>query len=230
MSEVIELSSEETKKQKKDVVVSFNDSGLVDFKNQKDLASAASLLIQMNMAPDSLKKNGIQAVMAALTFCKQYNLPYSALNELGYVKGKLGAFGSLMTALAKRSPEWQDFVVIYTNEKFEKISLENKNLDNEVFACVVRVRKKNSDVWNEYFFTKKEAEKAGLLSSNTYQNYLKTMLYHRAKAQALRTEFSDYLNGVESFELLQQEAEIKDVSPLNKLNERLGLIENKNEE
>lgn len=217
--------SEENKKDPQAVqaVVSFNENGVVDFKNQSDLVSAAGLLIKTSLVPDHIKKDGIPAVMSAIAFCKQHSLPYSAMNEIGYVKGKLGAFGSLYTALAQKHPLFGETVVIYVDEQMNEICLANKNLNAEVWACVIRVKKKGDELWHEYYFTKYEAKTAGLLSNNTYQKYLKSMLYHRAKKRAYDTEYASALNGVESMELLIQERDIKDVSPLASLNERLGL-------
>lgn len=212
----------EEQQEPKQALVLFNQNGLVEFKDHSELAKAASLLISLKVAPDHFKGDQ-KAVMAAMTFCRQYNLPYSALNELAWIKGKIGAFGSLYTALAQRHPQYGDMVVLYTDEQMNVISLENKNLNADVWSCVIRIKKKGDELWKEYFFTKDEAKTAGLLSNNTYQKYLKTMLYHRAKVRAFSTEYASALNGVESAEILMQEQEIKDVSPLNALNERLGL-------
>lgn len=213
--------SEEQQEQRQ-ALVTFNKEGLVDFKDHKELGNAAQFLIHMKLAPEHFKGDP-KAIMAALTMCKQLNLPYSAMNEIAYIKGKLGAYGSLYTALAQRHPQWGEMIVLYTDDKMNVISLENKNLNAEVWACVIRIKKKGDESWHEYYFTKDEAKTAGLLSNNTYQKYLKTMLFHRAKVRAFSTEYASAINGIESAEILMQEQEIKDVSPLAELNERLGL-------
>lgn len=208
---------------KNEVSVNFKKDGLVTFNNHNELTVAAKFLMHINLAPDHLTKLGVKAVTSALLFCQQRGLPYSAMNEVGVIKGKVGAFGSLVTALAKRDPEYGEMVVLYVNEKMETICLTNKNLKDDVFACVIRIKKKSSEIWNEYFFTKEEAKTAGLLSGNTYQKYLKDMLYHRAKFRAMKTEYPDALEGVESFEIMQEESQVRDVSQVDELNKRLGL-------
>lgn len=224
MSEEVK-ESEVVEEKQNPVVVSFKEDGLVHFKNHNELTVAAKFLLHIKLAPEHLTKLGVEAVTSALIFCQQRNLPYSAMNEIGVVKGKAGAFGSLVTALAKRDPNYGEMVVLYVNEKMEVISLENKNLKDDVYACVIRIKKKNSDVWSEYYFTKDEAKTAGLLSNNTYQKYLKDMLYHRAKFRAMKTEYPDSLEGVESYEILTEEADVRDVSAADDINKRLGLIE-----
>lgn len=208
---------------KNKVTVLFTKDGLVEFSNQSELSNAAKLLIQMNMAPDHLKEEGVTAVMSALTFCKQFSLPYSAMNELAYIKGKLGAYGSLVTALAQRDPNYGEMKVMYADKDMKLINLANANLNAEVYACVIHYKKKTDSDWHEYYFTKDEAQKAGLLGNQTYVKYLKDMLYHKAKIRLLKTEHPMFLNGVESAELLQYENEARDISPAEIFNKRLNL-------
>ena len=217
-SEVIAQSPDQ-----KALTIDFKSDGLVKFENQLELSNAARFLVKIKLAPDHLVKLGPEAVATALIFCQQYNLPYSAMNEIGVVKGKAGAFGSLVTALAQRDPEYGEMVVQYTNSSGEFINSKNKNLDDDVNACVIQIQKKGSQVCKEYFFTKKEAQTAGLMGNNTYQKYLKDMLFHRAKFRAMKTEYARALNGVESYEIMKSDSEIRDVSALDKLNEKLGL-------
>lgn len=218
----VEVLEEKTKNE---VSVNFKEDGLVLFKNHNELTTAAKFLLHIKLAPDHLAKEGLNAVTTALLFCQQHRLPYSAMNEIGVVKGKAGAFGSLVTALAKRDHDFGEMIVLYVNEKMEEISLANKNLKDEVYACVIRIKKKSSEIWKEFFFTVDEARKAGLLNNNTYQKYLKDMLFHRAKFRALKTEHADYLSGVESYEILNDEVRMREVSPVEEWNKRLGLLE-----
>lgn len=222
-AEVIQESKPEEKAKANEVAIRFKEDGLVQFENHKELLNAALMLVTLKIAPDHFKTR--DEVAMAMIFCQQRSLPYSAMNEIAVVKGKPGAFGSLVTALAQRDPEYGEMVVQYANKEMEVISLKNKNLNHDVYACVVQIKKKNSEVWNEYYFTVDEAKKAGLMGSNTYQKYIKDMLYHRAKFRAMKTEYAAALNGVESYEILKQEAEIKDVSPLGELNKKLGLVD-----
>lgn len=203
------------------VVVKIDRSGVMDFKNQIELGTAAKFLMQIKLAPKHLET--VEQVMSAMTLCRQYRLPASALNEIAVIKGKVGVFGHLMTALAQRHPDYGDMKVQYVDEKQDLICLKNKNLNAPVWACVISIKKKSAEDWNEYFFTKEEAKTAGLLGNTTYDKYLKTMLYHRAKANALLTEYASALKGIESAENLIYDNEAREVNPLSELNERLGL-------
>lgn len=225
MSEAVE------QKAKNEVMVMFSKEGLVEFNNQKELSNAAQLLVQMNLAPDHLKKDGVTAVMSALTFCKQYQLPYAAMNELAYIKGKMGPYGSLYTAIAQRHPDYGEMKVLYTDKEMNIINLANKNLNADVWACVIMIKKKSDSDWHEYFFTKDEAQKAGLLggATKTYEKYLKDMLYHKAKSRAFNTEYASVLKGIDMAENLIMDDAVRDVSPVERLNERLKLREVKNE-
>lgn len=198
-------------------VVAFNREGMVDFKDQMELGTLARLVRAINLVPDHLKTT--EAVMSALTFCKQYNLPYAAMNELAYIKGKLGAFGTLYTALAQRHPDFGEMVVLYTDKDMKVINLENKNLNAEVWACVIRIKKKSDSEFHEYFFTKDEAVKAGAYK-DVYLKYLKDMLYHRAKKRAFDTEYASAVKGVMMAELLIEDDRVREVTPLEEMNQR----------
>lgn len=215
------------KEVKAEVLVKIDKSGVFNFNNQIELSTAAKFAIQVKLAPEHLRKEGVEAVAAALTLCRQFKLPMSAMNEMAYVKGKIVCYGSLITALAERHPEYGEIKVQYVDEKQDIICLANKNLNAQVWACVVSIKKKNSSEWVEFYFTYDEAKQAGLTSNNTYQKYLKDMLWHKCKMRAFRTCYSSALNGIEDYESLKYEvlAE-KDVTP--NINERLKEIRGEN--
>lgn len=213
--------------EKKGVVVSIGKQGALDFQNQTELASAARLLIKMNMAPKTLIEQGLEAVMSALLFIKQFNLPISAMNELGYVKGKLTVFGSLFTALAERHELYGEKEEFFITKEGDRISVENKNLTTGVpWAHVMRIRRKDATVWNEYYFSIDDAEKAGLLTKNTkldsgWVKYTKDLLYHKNKNRALKSNYASALNGILYHEDIAADlTSEKDVTPASQsLNE-----------
>lgn len=187
-------------------LIPIKSDGALDFTDQMQLGSAAALAISLKLAPDHLTKEGRPAVMAAMICCKQYNLPATAMNEMGYVKGKLTFFGSLMSALAERHPEYGEKEEFFIDIAGDKICAENKNLASaQPWACVMRVKKKNSTVWNEYSFSVNDAEQAGLLTKTTkpdsgWMKYTKDLLYHKAKNRALKANYSSALNGAQYHE------------------------------
>lgn len=219
---IIEPKEEE----KRQVIVSIGKQGALDFHNQTELASSARLMIKMRMAPDSLSREGLEAVMSALLFIKQFNLPVSAMNELGYVKGKLTVFGSLFTALAERHELYGEKEEFFITKEGDRISSDNKNLVTGVpFAHVMKVKRKDASVWNEYFFSIDDAEKAGLLTKNTkpdsgWVKYTKDLLYHKNKNRALKSNYASALNGIIYHEDVAPSLLVeKDVSETKNLNE-----------
>lgn len=193
--------AEEKKEQKAQspVLVKIDKSGIMNFANQIELSNAAKFAIHMKLAPEGLRKEGVEAVMAALTLCRQFKLPLSAMNEMAFIKGKVTCYGSLVTALAERHPEYGEMKVIFIDEAQEQICLQNKNLKAEVWACVIQTRKKNETEWNEFFFTMDDVKAAGI-SNDNYKKYRKDMLYHKAKNRALRTNYASALQGIEYHE------------------------------
>lgn len=184
------------------VVIEMTEQGSMKFSNQNELASVARMMIKLSLAPQHLRNDGPEAVASALVMCRQFNLPDTAMNEMSYVKGKLTVFGSLVTALAEKHPEYGEMESYFIDEKCEKICVENKNLKTAIpWAHIRRVRKKNSTVWNEYFFSVDDAQQAGLLTKTTkadsgWVKYTKDLLSHKTKARAYRENYSSALNGI----------------------------------
>lgn len=220
-TESVATPSDTATKKPASVLVPITTSGAMTFTNQIELGHAATMLIQMNLAPNHLKSEGKTAVMSALIMCRQFNLPDTAMNEMAYVKGKLTCFGSLVTALAERHPEYGEKEEFFIDENCERISVANKNLKAMPWASVIRIRKKGSTVWNEYFFSLDDAHQAGLLTENTKRDsgwvkYTKDLLMHKTKSRAFKANYASALNGVnyheDVVEVISKEREVKDIA------------------
>lgn len=209
--------------EKKSVMIPIDEVGSLDFSNQLELSSAAQMLIKLKMAPEQLRKEGIEAVMSAMLLCKQFNLPVKAMNEMAFIKGKLTCYGSLVTTLAERHPDYGDKEEFFLDEQQKRICSENNNLNAPVWAAVVKVKRKSSNIWNEFYFTLDEARQADLLGNSTWTKYRKEMLAHKARSRAFRATYASTLNGVNYHEdLIEALEEPKDVSPKSStLNEKL---------
>jgi len=133
------------------VLARISEKGLFEFTNQEELGVAARMMIQIKQAPDHLSKEGAKAVAAAMLLCKQYSLPQKAMNQMAFIKGKLTCYGSLVTALAERHPNYGEKREFFVDENIEEISVKNKNLKNEVYAAVVQIRKKTTRVGQNTF-------------------------------------------------------------------------------
>jgi len=206
----------------KNLQVRITEKGLFEFNNQQELAQAAQMMIRIKEAPEHLSKEGYHAVAAALLFCKQFNLPQKAMNQMAFIKGKLSAFGSLVIAIAEKHPLYGDKREFFVDENGEEICTKNKNLKAHVYAAVVQIKRKNSEFMNEYVFSVDDADRAGLLEplkrdgtlvlDSPWIKYRKDMLMHRARKRALTSEYASALEGVDYYETM---ADIRDVTPVN---------------
>lgn len=213
------------KSDQKQLEVQIVENGALDFHNQSQLVASARLLIRMKMAPEHLTKVGLEAVMSAMVFCRQHSLPSTAMNDLAFIKGKLTAYGSLVTALAERHPEYGDKEEFFITKEGEKICSENKNLATGVaWAHVMRIRKKESQVFNEYYFSIDDALQAGLLTEKTNSDsgwikYTKDLLYHKNKNRALKANYASAIAGIQYHEELQYDVREAKPSLADEMNE-----------
>jgi hypothetical protein len=210
---------EREKPEKTDAVniVPIDEKGLLTFSSQIELGRAASIAIQLELAPDHLRKEGRAAVGAAMILCKQYNLPQKAMNQMAWIKGKLTCFGSLVTALAERHPMYGEKQEFFVDEVGEKICSANKNLKAKPWAAVVQIKKRESDVWTEYYFTYDDVEVAGLAKNakpeSAWSRYFRDMMMHKARSRALRSEYASALEGIDYHEdQMDSWSSLKDVT------------------
>lgn len=214
--------AEDTAKAATPVIVEFNEHGGLKFGNHIQLANAAAIAMKLPNMPAHLKKEGVEAVRAALVFINQHRLPLDSCNELMFVRGKLSAFGTLFSALASRHPNYGDKRVFFLDEEQNRICMDNKNLKSPVWACVVQVKPQDHESWDEFFFTIEMAKTAGLLSNDTYRKYPGDMLYHKANARALKTHYSTAIHGIEYYEDIREVHETagaREVSETKDLND-----------
>lgn len=204
------IKPDQTQNITKPVEIMFDDQGCVIFHNHIELNNAVRWMLKQTKGtvPQHLVEAGPEAVTAGLLWCSQSNLPPSVLNECGWIKGRLTQYASLVSLLAERHPLWGDREVHFLDRAMEPILMANKNLDQPVWAAVVRIRKLHSEIWNEYFFTIDEAKTAGIYKGN-WLTYPKDMLFHKANARALRTEFASALKGIVYHEDLKEVFESK---------------------
>jgi len=189
----------------------INKKGDIEIDSRERLNAAADFCIKTGLAPETLRSKGLPAVASAILLCKQIGLSLKAMNNMYYIRGQIHFFGYLLNTIAMKSPNYDKTKYFFLNKEGEIISYKNKNLNTDIDACVFLVKTKSSEEWNEYFYTKDMALKAGLLKNQTYTKHLGDMLMHRAKARALYNEFPDVLNGV----LTKEASELQDVTDLD---------------
>jgi len=212
-----------------EVLVPISSEGIMAFNNQKELFQAAALAIKIKKAPDHLISQGVEAVMAALMMCKQLNLPDRSMSKMAFIKGKLTAFGSLVTALAERHDQYGERQDFFLDKDQNVICMDNKNLNAPVWAAVVRTKKKDGTVWNEYFFTLDEAKQAGLKTDSTksdsgWLKYTKDLLFHKANKRMVDANYASAVEGLDYYEDIVYDEDLKkmrDVTSVEDLNAEL---------
>lgn len=192
--------AEEVAEETKEIVVVPVVEGQLMFDSHLALANAAAIAIQTKLAPPGLIKEGKAAVMAALLACKQFNLPQKSMNQMAYVKDRLTFYGYLVQGIAEKHPNYGEKREYLLDGDQEMICVQNKNLDKPVWAAVVEIRHKDSQIWNQYFFTKDEAEKANLFKNSVWTSYTKDMLLHKVRKRALSAEYASALEGIDYHE------------------------------
>lgn len=213
--------TEEKPKVANAVVVKFDKDGAPQFADHTELSIVAQYMISIRAVPEHLKTEGLEAVKSALQLCRQLSLPDRCMNEMAYVKGKLTCFGSLVTALAERAPNYGEKKEFFVDEEGNEICVKNKNLKAKVWAAVCQIKKKGDSEWSEYVFSVDDAFTAGLLTDKTkpdsgWIKYMKDMLMHKARARGLRSNYASALNGINYLEDIQEALEwrsAKDVTP-----------------
>lgn len=202
--------------EKKELIVQINGLGAFEFSNQLELANAARLAIQMRLAPDHLKAEGLEAVMSALTICKTFKLPTSCMDDMFYIGGRIAVYGKLFCALAQRNKNFGQIKEFWIDEEYQPICVANKNFGKE-WAAVVSVQRKDAETWNEYHFTIDDAKKAGLFPStrngSPWNKYTKDMLMHKSRARGYRANYAESITGIDYYEdVAEAFAQARDVT------------------
>lgn len=206
-AEVIEVQKE---LQKQSNELAINDDGQIKAETINELAMSVKAYRKAGIIPKHLETDA-QAI-GAILFCKQLGVPpLSGIGQVACIHGKFAAFGSLFTALAQKDPDFGYDEVFYLDENQDKICAANKNLDKPAWACVVRTQKKGSPFVNEFSFSMKEAQEAGIVR-NVWKSYPKSMLFWKTIARAYRATYPAALNGLLLAEDLKTDWEEKDVT------------------
>lgn len=224
MSEIIELIEKEVEPIEKQEApkttnsIAISDAGELFASTDVELIKAVGRYRKMGLVPQQLDNDAKAA--GAILYAKQLGFnPLSVWGQIACIHGKFCCFGSLFTSLAKRDPEFGEDQVFFLDIEQKQICMENKNLDKDVWACVVRTRKKGSQVWNEFFFTVDDAKAAGIFR-NVWTKYTKDMLFYKSIARAYRAMYPLALQGVMMAEDLKTdwtEREVSNTVDLNKL-------------
>lgn len=149
-----------------------------------------------------------EMVFSAMQLAYELGLkPLTALRQIAVIKGTPSLFGDLPLSLCYASGRLRSIKEVWLDKNLKEISLENGNLNSEVFAAHCKVFREGDPEPAIGYFTMAEAQAAGLLNSPTWKSYPKRMLRYRARSQALKDKFPDALNGISIAEYDHNETE-----------------------
>lgn len=220
------MSEEQQEPKKQIATINTTESGVINPQNIEEAYRYAAAIHKSGLAPKQF--DSPEKVLVAMQTAKELGLPaLTALKNMYVVNGSVSLYGDLPLALVRRSGLLEKFKETQFDKDKKEICAENDNLNADCFTAICTIKRKGEDELTRSF-TWEEVLKAGLDKNKwglkeTYQNFRKRMLQMRARGWALKDGFSDVLMGISIFEYDQFEEKEKDASPLNLLNERLGL-------
>lgn len=157
--------------------------------NLEEAVRVANLLAHSLLIPKDMREKPAD-VLAALMLGADVGLaPMQALQSIAVINGRPSMWGDGMLA------------VVMAHSAFEDIAETWEEVDGGTAVCSVWRRGRRQPTVAR--FSHNDAQKAGLLSKDTYRSYERRMLKMRARSWALRDAFPDALRGIVAAEEAQ---------------------------
>jgi len=136
-----------------------------------------------------------EQVLTGMQFARELGLkPLTALKNIAVINGTPSLWGDLPLALVRGSGFLEDIDEYFLNEKLERIEI--KNLRDDVFAAVCRVKRKGDSRARDFTWTKDDTNRAKLSGKGVWVQYKPIMMKRKARALALKDVFPDVIAGV----------------------------------
>ena len=219
------MKAEITKEVKKEVTQHPSTIGKLSSKNQAqqtlNILKVAKYLKEHNLLPESFKtvEEATIALQVGLSLgFDSFGSASLAIKNMYLVKGSIHLFGELPLTLVRRSKELENIDEYFIDKDYERISLENRNLDASIFSAVCVIKRKG-DREVKYTLTRKELELSGgdynektgsfkftvgygekKKTSATWFKYPSKHWTRRLRAWALKSSFPDIMMGVNVLE------------------------------
>jgi len=173
--------------------IALTDSGEFHPKSISEMTRVVKYYIASGLLPREF--NTPEKAIIAYQYCNTLGLKFSVANrQLCVINGKPSLYGDLPLSVALKSGVIENMDEFWIDDKGERISFEIKNLKEKPYAAVCIITTKHGTT--ERFFSRDDAQAAGLLNGNVWRKYTKDMLKYRARSQALKDSCPDVLNGV----------------------------------
>jgi len=172
----------------------MTENGLLVGKTMGEMYRIAKMLVASEMVPKSYKTP--EQVMAGMQFAISLRLnPFVSLRQIAVVNGQPSLWGDLPLGLARRTGELEVFKEFFIDQEYKEISFENRNLQEEMWGAICIIKRKGHEQ-KSFSFTKKDREKQKGGVADIWAKYEKIMYMRKARGLALKSEFSDVLEGV----------------------------------
>lgn len=181
----------------KQSLVEVSDEGMLKATTIEGQFRIAQALYRSKMVPKSYES--AEQVFAGMQFAIEMGLkPFSGLRNIAMINGTPSLFGELPLALCRKTGQIEFIREYIIDKEYNRISVQNKNLDVRPWAGVCQLKRKNEDWIYEGLFTMEEAKEADLLNKKftPWHTYPKIMLMRRARSQVLKQAFPEALQGL----------------------------------
>lgn len=226
MSDVIETTAEDVPKEEpqspKKETIETDKSGALVAKNIDDLWRIATMAIKSGFVPKGYTKP--EQVVVALQHAVSLGLPAtpSSLTNIAVINNTPSIFGDLPLKLVRESGDLEHIDEYLITKDYEKICLENKNLNSPPYAAVCEIKRKTYEL-QTYTWTMDDQEKTKSRNP-VWAAYPSIMLKRKARNIALKDQFSDVLGPAPLAEY--HEAEFRDITPEKKKTKEADTINN----
>jgi len=168
--------------------------GILKGSNLEQEWKLAEMMVKSGMLPKQYDTPA--KVITAKQFAIELGVPpLTALRQIAVINGRPQLYGDLPLGLVRRSGLLDSMKEYFLDDKGQEVCQENKNLTAEVEGAVCVIKRKN-EAGREFFWTSKDDQLAGISGYETHKKYKRTMYMYRARSMALKSVFSDVLNGV----------------------------------
>lgn len=184
-------------------------------RSKEEFIRFAQLIKSQGLLPSSMDTEAkvIVALQAAHSLgFKDFGSMSLAIKNMYFVNNTVQLFGDLPLTLVRRSGKLKALDEFFIDSEYNRISVENKNLDNKPLACVVIMQRMNEEDDREFVITRKDLLQAGVKEdgdgfffgrSGTWKKYPRIHWIRRTRAWALKSMFSDLLTNSEIAEYAQ---------------------------
>lgn len=158
--------------------------------SQQEIASLEKMAVLAAKSAFYKDINGMEKAAAVMLQGWELGMtPMAALRNISIIDGKPTLSSNLMAALVLR----------HGHPRVKTVELSDQK-------CTLRAKRAEETEWEEYTYTWKDAEKAGLTNKYNWKNHPKSMLYARCMGIICRIVFPDLFAGVYAPEEIQSGA------------------------